>query len=53
MRQRKRKTYCESFEFTKERRSSCDNVNGEIVKERESVGTTNFGLKGPAVKGYA
>jgi len=24
---------------------------GEIVKERESVGTTSFGLKGPAVKG--
>ena len=26
---------------------------GEIVKERESVGITSFGLKGPAMQGYA
>jgi len=25
---------------------------GEIMKELESVGTTSFGLKGPALKGY-
>ena len=29
------------------------NVKCEFVKELESVGTTSFGLQGPAVKGDA
>jgi len=41
------------LENIEERRSSRDNVKCEFVKELESVGTTSFGLQGPAVKGDA